>query len=234
MTRLLLVAASGLARETLASIRSSGRDTVVGFLDDDEALHGTSVDGVPVLGGVDLAAERPERLLLCAGPGPSRAALGARLLGLGVGRDRYATHVHPSVVVGSGSRIGAGSILLAGCVLTCDVTLGRHVVLMPRTVLTHDDVLGDHVTCAAGVTLAGRVHVGDGAYLGMQAGVRQDARIGARAVVGMGAVVLGDVPAGQTWAGNPAAPLPGTDPDTAVDRGPGAHATPHALEGTAS
>lgn len=209
MTRLLLVAASGLARETLASIRSAGhgRDMVVGFLDDDPLLHGTLLDGVPVLGGLDLAAERREKLLLCAGQGSARAAIEDRLLKLGVGEERYATHVHPTVVVGSGTRVGPGSILLAGCVLTCDITLGRHTVLMPQTVLTHDDVAQNHVTFAAGVTLAGRVHVGARSYLGMQSNVRQDVRLGADVVVGAGAVVLHDIPDGQTWAGNPATRL---------------------------
>ncbi|SDB93459.1 sugar O-acyltransferase, sialic acid O-acetyltransferase NeuD family [Raineyella antarctica] len=207
MTQILLVAASGLARETMASIRAAGHDRVTGLLDDNPALHGTTIGGVPVLGGAELAADRTEMLLLCPGSGAGRLALASRLAALGVGEDRYAVHVHPSVVVGAGSRVGAGSILLAGCVLTCDVRLGRHVVLMPRTVLTHDDVLADGVTCAAGATVAGRVRIGARTYLGMQASVRQDLTVGEDAVIGMGAVVLRDVPAAQTWAGNPAAPL---------------------------
>ncbi|GAA1116853.1 NeuD/PglB/VioB family sugar acetyltransferase [Citricoccus alkalitolerans] len=234
MARILLVAASGLARETLASIRSSGRDTVVGFLDDDEALHGTVLDGVPVLGGLHEAPRHREKLLLCAGQGRSRAAIEARLAGLGVEEARYAIHVHPSVVIGGGSRIGSGSILLAGCVLTSDVILGRHAVLMPRTVLTHDDVLGDHVTCAAGTTLAGRVHVGSRAYLGMQVSVRQDVRVGQDTVIGMGAVVLQDVPDAQTWAGNPAGPLRRTEPAGVVGQSPGTHARLRTVKGTAS
>ncbi|MGC5628585.1 NeuD/PglB/VioB family sugar acetyltransferase [Georgenia sp. Z1344] len=207
MADILLVAASGLARETLASVRDAGTDRVVGILDDDPALAGTTVSGVPVLGPAALAAQRSERLLLCPGQGAARIALAARLADLGVGAERYAVHVHPSVVIGAGSAVGAGSILLAGCVLTCDVTVGEHVVLMPRTVLTHDDELADGVTCAAGVTLAGRVRVGERAYLGMQTSVRQDVRVGADATLGMGAVVLRDVPPGRTWVGAPAAEL---------------------------
>ncbi|MEU3848027.1 hypothetical protein AB0E44_13705 [Micrococcus terreus] len=81
MTELLLLAASGLARETMASIRAaaklaeaSGRpaDQLVGLLDDDVAVRGTAIDGVPILGPLDLAAERTEQLLICAGPaGPA-------------------------------------------------------------------------------------------------------------------------------------------------------------------
>ncbi|MEV4900716.1 acetyltransferase [Citricoccus sp. NPDC055426] len=222
MTGLLLLTASGLARETLASIRSAapvGRHSVVnaaadvvGFLDDDTSLHGTAMAGLPVLGGLDLAASRPERLLVCADAGRAREAIVERLAALGVDEERYATHIHPSVVIGGDSSLGAGAIVLAGCVLTCDVTVGRHVVLMPRTVLSHHDVLGDYATCAAGTTLAGHVMVGERASLGHQSAVLQDLSVGSDAVLGMGAMVLRDVPAGETWAGNPAGPLRGTEP----------------------
>lgn len=241
MTRILILTAGDLARETLASIRSAGpvgrhstadaAEDVVGFLDDDVSLHGTLVAGLPVLGGLDLAASRPEQLLVCAGEGPVREAIVARLAGLGVEEERYASHVHPSAVIGDGSRLGAGSIVLAGSVLTCDVTLGRHVVLMPRTVLGHDDALGDFATCAAGTTLAGRVVLGERATLGQQSTVRQDLSVGADAVIGMGSVVLRDVPAGQTWSGAPAGLLAETEPAAAVPPPGGALARLIALKG---
>ena len=78
---------------------------------------------------------------------------------------------------------------------------------MPRVVLTHDDAAGDFVTLTAGVAVGGRVTIGRGAYLGQNASVRQDVRIGAESTLGMGAVLVADLPPGQTWVGNPARPL---------------------------
>jgi acetyltransferase-like isoleucine patch superfamily enzyme len=63
------------------------------------------------------------------------------------------------------------------------------------------------VTLAGRAALSGSVHVGRCAYLGAGSLVRQGLKIGDAAVVGMGAVVLTDVPPGETWAGNPARPL---------------------------
>ncbi|WP_461635091.1 NeuD/PglB/VioB family sugar acetyltransferase [Glutamicibacter soli] len=214
MAELLLLAASGLARETLESIRQTGDHQVLGILDDNAALHGTSVNGVPVLGGLDLAARRGEQLLICAGKGASRAAIARRL---DLPEERYATHASAHAVLGSTVAVGAGSIILAGTVATSDVRIGRHVVLMPRVVLTHDDVLEDYSTLAAGAALAGTVHVGAEAYLGTNSTVRENLSIGRGAVLGMAAALIADLPAGQTWAGNPARPLgprtPGRSPE---------------------
>jgi sugar O-acyltransferase, sialic acid O-acetyltransferase NeuD family len=204
MASVLLVAASGLAREAIASMRQTGDHQVVGVLDDNPHLHGRQILGARVLGNIDLAAQSRDKFLVCAGSGSTRAALVSRLESMGVAPDRFATHVHESAVIGSGSTIGAGSIVLAGAVLTADVRVGRHVVLMPRVTLTHDDSVSDFATFAAGVSVGGRVAIGRYVYLGMNASVRQDVQVGEHAVLGMGAVLLRDLPAGQTWAGIPA------------------------------
>ena len=94
--------------------------------------------------------------------------------------------------------------MLAGVVATADVTIGAHVVVMPQTVLTHDDQVDDFVTIASGVRLGGGVHIEREAYLGAGAMVREGLCIGEAALVGMGSVVLTDVPARQTWVGVPA------------------------------
>ncbi len=200
---LLLVGASGLAREVLAA----GITGVVGILDDDVDLHDTEVAGVPVVGPLALAAQRDEQLLVCVGPSASRRNVVRRLTKFGVADDRYATYVARSARVGTTSDVGVGSILLDGVVVTADARLGHHVVVMPGCTITHDDVLSDFSTLAAGVALGGGVQVGEAAYLGMNASVRQGVAIGAASTIGMGAVVLTDVPQQQTWAGVPAREL---------------------------
>jgi sugar O-acyltransferase (sialic acid O-acetyltransferase NeuD family) len=199
MRDLVIVGAGGFARETA----QTAGDRLLGFLDDDPAKQGTTVDGVPVLGGSE---EIPPdaRVVVCVGNSRDLGGRGRLVDRLDLPPERYATLVHPAAWVSASSRIGPGSVLLAQVVLTASVRVGAHVAIMPHVTLTHDDVVADFATLASGVRLAGGVCVGRGAYLGSGALVREGLVIGPGALIGMGAVVTRDVPAGEVWAGNPA------------------------------
>lgn len=202
----LLVAASGLAREVIAAAPRGIR--FAGIVDDDGRLHGQVISRVPVIGGLERLEHRGgAKVVVCAGKGTGRRGLVTRLREFGVTESDYETLVAPDVKIPAGCAVGAGSILLAGVVLTADVAVGRHVVAMPHVTLTHDNVVDDFATLCAGVSLGGSVHVGAAAYLGMNSSVRENTRVGAGAVLGMGAALLSELPDGETWAGVPARPL---------------------------
>lgn len=52
--------------------------------------------------------------------------------------------------------------------------------------------------------LRGKVHIGKGAYLGMNVLVVKPVTIGENSIIGAGSVVTKDIPANEVWAGNPA------------------------------
>lgn len=217
MNGLVIVGAGGFARETAQAAADAGEFKVLGHLDDNPALHGTEVDGVPVLGGCDLVHELPDaRVVICVG-NPGDYAARARLVRrLALPADRYATVVHPTASVSKSSTVGPGSVLLAHCALTAAVQVGAHVAVMPQVVLTHDDVVEDCATLASGVRLGGGARLERGAYVGSGALVREGTVVGAWSLIGMGSTVLGDVPPGEVWVGSPArrlreAPVPALD-----------------------
>ncbi len=215
---LLLAGAGGFSRETAEAVRAINavRPTwnLLGFLDDNPAAHGRLVDGLPVLGPIELVHERPDAQVVLTTGRPdnyiSRRVIADRL---GIGDERYATIVHPTASVGTTCRIGAGSVLLSHVDLTASVEVGRHVAIMPQVVLPHDARVDDYATLTSGVRVGGACHVREGAYVGSGALLREGLTVGAWAMVGMGSVVTRDVPARRLWMGTPArdagpAPLP--------------------------
>jgi sugar O-acyltransferase (sialic acid O-acetyltransferase NeuD family) len=205
VSELILVGATGLAREVLAMVRSSGQYDVLGLLDDDREMAGVTVDGAPVLGTIEDAPNFVHAfVLVCLNSGRSREVIVDRLTAMGLHEARYATAIDPSVQCPEGCRIGRGTILLRNVTLTASVTLASHVVAMPSVTFTHDDDVADFATFAAGVSLGGGVRIGRAASLGMNSSIREHTSVGAYATVGMGAAVLSNVPDGETWVGVPA------------------------------
>lgn len=205
---LLIVGAGGFARETIEAVRAvnSVRPTfeLAGVLDDDEHRRGGQLNGVPVLGPVELARERDALVVVCVG-NPRTWTIRRQIVErLKLEDERYAVVVHPSAAIAASVCLGPGTVVLAGVVATADVRLGPHVSVMPQVVLTHDDEVGAFSILASGVRLGGAVQIAEECYLGAGCLLREGVHVGCGAQVGMGAVVIGDVPEGEVWAGVPA------------------------------
>jgi sugar O-acyltransferase (sialic acid O-acetyltransferase NeuD family) len=115
----------------------------------------------------------------------------------------------PDALAYAPNSIGAGSILCARTMITVNATIGKFFHANIYGYIEHDCVIGDYVTFAPRVSCNGTVHIGDHAYIGTGAILRQGKpgeplTIGEGAVIGMGAVVTKNVPPGATVIGNPA------------------------------
>ena len=108
--------------------------------------------------------------------------------------------------------LGLGAVLCGHTTISSNTRIGQGFHLNLNSYVAHDCVIGDYVTFAPNVACNGNTVIGNGAYIGAGAVMRQGTpdrplTIGAGAVVGMGAVVTKDVAPGVTVVGNPARPL---------------------------
>jgi UDP-3-O-[3-hydroxymyristoyl] glucosamine N-acyltransferase len=106
------------------------------------------------------------------------------------------------VVIEDDVHIGANTCIDRGSWRNTTVQRGARIDNLVH--VAHNAQIGRNVVLVAQAEVSGSAIVEDGAWIGPKACVMQRLTVGARALVGMGAVVLKDVPGDQTWAGNPA------------------------------
>lgn len=205
--RVLIIGAGGhgqVVADILLSRQESGLGEVelVGFLDDNPTLHQTAWLGVPVLGSVSLAsALAHEGVVVAVGDNRIRQQLSHRLQ---AGGEQLVTAIHPRAVIGRAVSIGAGTMICAGVVVNTGSALGQGVILNTGCTVDHHNQIEDYVHIAPGAHLGGDVTVGEGTLVGIGATVMPQRRVGTWSVVGAGAIVTKDVPAGSTVVGFPA------------------------------
>lgn len=185
--------------------RSELQHEVVGFLDDDEKLHGSSIGGYPVLGSLaDASGMDDVQFVNGTGSWSNYWKKESIIKKTGVPDDRFVTVIHPLAAVSNFASIETGAVLLAHVVVGANAVIGRHVMVLPLSVISHDTRIGDFSILAGGASLAGGVDVGESCYFGGNCSVRGNLTIGARALCGLGSVVIDDVESESVMVGNPA------------------------------
>jgi len=184
------------------------------FVDDNRAKHGTIQNDLPIMGLASARECFPQAKIVGAIGSPTlRQHLMDRAATAGF---EFASVIHPRTECSRWVKIGKGTVICAGNMLTTNIVLGKHVHLNMDCTIGHDVVMGDYTTLAPGVHVSGYVHFGKRVYVGTGAvfvnGTEDEPLvIKDDAVIGAGACVTKPVLAGTTVVGVPAKPLAGKE-----------------------
>lgn len=208
-----LVGTGGFAREVMpllgaAGIRHSPRlaNARTVFVDDERV--GELIGGIIVQSEDEfLSSTRTKFFNVAISDAAARRALASKFLSHDA--EPLSIVAPTARILGSRVSLGYGAIITDFSVITDDVKIGSFFHCNLGSYVAHDCVIGDFVTFAPHVHCNGRVAIEDGAYVGAGALLRQGRRdshlrVGANAVIGMGAVVLHDVSEDSVVVGNPA------------------------------
>ena len=208
--KLILYGASNFGDEVVQLFRDidaakGGNEwEVTGFLDDDPDRTGLIRNGVPVLGtGAWIDKNVTEDLwFVCVVGKPSARAGLVKMMK--AKKLRFASGIHPSVIMSQTSSIGEGTVVTAGNIITTNVSIGDHVIVNLACTVGHYSSIGPYCTINPGVNLSGDVTLEEGVLLGTNSTILEKIKVGAYSMVGAGAMVNKDLPAGVTAVGIPA------------------------------
>ena len=111
--------------------------------------------------------------------------------------------IDPTAAISPYAQLGKGVFAGKNAVINAYASIGDMVIINTGAIVEHADIIEDFVHIAPGCSLSGGVRVCRGAHLGTCTAVRQNVTIGAEALVGVGSVVLENVPARMVAYGNP-------------------------------
>lgn len=201
----VIYGAGGLGRQLRDILIHQGCWRPIAFMDGNEALHGRSIDGLPVLGDLPTAVALLERgvrrAIVAIGCSSARRLIAHELQTRGF---ELVSAIHPTSAMARSVELGKHLIIGARVTVCVHARIGPHSILSTGAIIEHDNVIGAGVFIEPAARLAGGVIVEDGARIGIGACVIPGRRIGADATVAPGSVVIRDVPAGHTVRGVPA------------------------------
>jgi sugar O-acyltransferase (sialic acid O-acetyltransferase NeuD family) len=186
-----IIGAGGFAREVQAAM---GIDCK--FFVDDEYMKVES-------GIYGLSQFNPEKykVVVAIGDSTDRANMVAKL----PPNTQYFTFIDPTaVILGADIKIGEGSIICAGSIITTNVQIGKHTHLNLHSTIGHDTVIEDYFTTAPGAKISGNCIIGNRVYIGTNASTREKLNICDDVIIGMNAAIVKDIIESGVYVGIPA------------------------------
>lgn len=212
--KLAVIGAGGHGKVVAELAAALGTYGEIVFLDDRAQ---SSINGFPVIGTTLLLENSlsPEQydVAVAVGNNRIRRQIAEKAATLGFSLPVL---IHPNAYVSPSATVGQGSVVMAQAVVQAGSVLKDGVIVNTAATVDHDCLLDAFVHISPGAHLSGNTHIGEESWIGTGACSRQQIRIGSRATIGAGAVVVRDVSDGMTVAGNPAKPLPRKNPETST------------------
>lgn len=207
-TALIVYGGGGHGKSLIELIRAQNRYQIRGVIDDGIPA-GSTITGVPVIGGSEKLAE-----LYRNGVRQSVNAVG------GIGNlasrisvfQRLQEHgficpavVHPTAYIESSANLADGVQVFPFAYVGSEAKIGYGTIVNTGVIVSHDCTIGEYSNLSPGAILAGEVQIGSNVLVGMGVTVNLRVKIGAGARIGNGATIKSDVPekgfvhAGTIW-----------------------------------
>lgn len=208
MKDLVIIGAGGFGTEVAWLIERINHDTpkwnVLGFVDDNESIQGSEINGYKVLGNVDWLKQQSLHVVNAIANPLIKKKVIEKLEG---SNNLYPVLIDPSVIYSKSVDFGEGTIICAGAIITVNIKIGKHVIVNLDCTIGHDTSIGNYATILPSVNVSGEINIEEAVSVGTGSAIIQGVSIGENSIVGAGAVVVKDLPSNCTAVGSPAKPI---------------------------
>jgi sugar O-acyltransferase (sialic acid O-acetyltransferase NeuD family) len=192
--RLLILGGGYGSIQILDVIVRLSHQRAVAIMDDNSALHGKKVNGVPIIGPVEIdhAVDLFERAEFDAAVISVSTDIGFRARIFEEWRAKgipFANVIHPSVVIGTNVSWGEGNVVLAFCQIGPCSSIGHNNFISAYCSIEHHSTLGDHCSFGPGVITSALVEIGKRVRFGTGIFIEPNITIGPNSVVGSGCII---------------------------------------------
>lgn len=201
MSELIVWGAGGHGKVVLEAAQAQGF-RIAAILDDRPEASRERFAPIPVYSPEDCPLQgRSFQFVIAIGNNGARAACFARALSFGW---EPVSIVHPTAIVSPQTDIGAGTMILPRAIVNVGAVIGVNCIINSGAIVEHDCRVDEHVHIAPGTVLGGGAEIGSLALVGITASVLPLGRVGARSIIGAGAVVVSPIPENVVAVGVPA------------------------------
>ena len=202
----VIIGAGTYGEVYLSYLQESGAE-IFGFIDDNEALWGREVRGIPVLGGIDklgkLGTTQGVEAVYCPlGNNRLRVSILKFAESLGYQIPNY---IHPAACVSQNVQIGKGVYILLDTNVMPYTVIQDYVMISMGANIAHHSLLEEGVFISTGVNFGASIKAHKFAYVGIGATIMTGVHdLGENCLVGAGSIVIRDIPTNAVCCGNPA------------------------------
>lgn len=207
---IFIIGASAQGRVAVELFKSWKDHVPLAFLDDNESLWGTKINGVEVVGNIDIlkSIDAP-KVHIALGHPVVKNKIAERLSP--ISGIKFMNAIHHSAVISPLASLGHGISVGANAVINTDAVIGNFCIVNTAAVVEHDAVLEDFVNVSPSACIGGRVIIKARSFIGSGVIVLARCVIGENAIIGMGAVVNRDVESYSLSFGIPAKKIKSID-----------------------
>lgn len=179
---------------------------IVAFTTEEKYISGPKYRDLPVVPFERIEQELPpNQVSMFVATGPSKNNTLRERIYHAARQKSYTliSHVSPRAMVAPDATIGDNCFLFDGVIVEACSRIGNNTILWSGALVAHHTTVGNHCFLAPYSAVSGCCTIEDNVFLGINSTVRDHLRIGARTIVGAGAIIKKDTEPGSVYSAPP-------------------------------